>query len=379
MYNVDSDAAVGIPKEVRILPQYLKPRGYATGVIGKWHVGGELEPYRYNYPLHRGFDRFWGFMSATHDYFQPEVGSIARMTSYVSCGYSPVYDQERPVTRMNYLTEEITGQSIRFIEANQSRPFCLYMAHHCAHGPLQVPREVYERYAALGLSKPAAITRAMYEVLDRGIGRLLDTLDRLGLAENTLIIYSSDNGAGDGQNNGRLRGSKFNLMEGGIRVPLAMRWPARLPAGKLFVHPVINIDFLPTILAAAGIEVDPALDGVNLLPYLLGDRREPHGALYWKNPAEVGDYAIRRGDWKLVYSSMGQGLFNLREDPGELRDRRKSHAALAAELEKQYRAWDGGTRPPVSESFIREHWRGSRYLRQKENYQYSGPFGEREN
>jgi arylsulfatase A-like enzyme len=349
VYDVSGDSMVSFPREEKIAPQYFKELGYATAAIGKWHVGGELDEFKYNHPLNRGFDRFWGFMGATHDYWKADVGSGADTNGrYIECGYNPIFDQHTPVQSMDYLTREISKQGIDFIEANKDRPFFLYLTHHCAHVPLQVPRETYQKYKALGYGDNATTTRAMYDVLDGEIGKLLNKLDELKLTDNTLIIYSSDNGGGEpcSQLNWILRGGKFTLLEGGIRVPMLMRWPGKIPANKIVDFPVSNLDFLPTMAAACGQKPDRKFEGTNLLPFLMEPKEvSPHDALFWKLPPHTGEYAIRYGDWKLVYTSMGRGLFNLRDDISEMKDMRNAHPELVQKLERMYREWDRQNRP----------------------------------
>ncbi len=350
VYDVGGDAAFTWPRGQKILPQLLKEQGYATACIGKWHCGGDIPEWDYNHPLRRGFDRFWGFMGSTHDYWKAETGSGFNGAGYSSCGYQPIYDQYKVVERIEYLTTDITRQSVRFIEENRERPFFLYLAHHCNHVPIQSPKALYDTYKPLGLGDNTTSTRAMLEEMDRGIGEILDTLEKHGLERDTLVIYSSDNGGGErsGQVNGVFRGGKFTMMEGGIRVPTLMRWPGRIPANRVYNHPVWNLDFLPTILGALGVTPPEGTEGVNLLPHLAGKVREaPHEALFWKMPESEGDHAVRAGDRKLVFTSMGRGLYDPVSDPGETRDLRGAEPETASRLQALYDAWDRKNRPSL--------------------------------
>lgn len=380
IYDVMGDAGMGFPPGEKIMPQYLKELGYATGCFGKWHVGGDIPGYEYNRPLNKGFDRFWGFYGSTHDYWKSEPGSGFNSTGYHGCGHQPIHDQEDIVQKIKYLTYEITDRSLEFIEENKDRPFFLYIPHHCSHVPLQVPKEIYNEYEDLHYGPNATITRAMYEAMDEGIGKILDRLEQLGIADNTLIFFSSDNGGGDvcAQLSWIYRGGKFDLLEGGIRVPLMISWPARLPQNRICGDPVMNIDFLPTMLAAIGAPQDPKFEGLNLLPYLRGQKEIPDRPLFWKMPPGKGDYAVRQGDWKLVYTSRGRGLFNLREDPRELEDLSKAYPARVAQMEELYRQWDLKNIPPV---FTAEHRK--EFMRMEstdrldnESWQYSSTFGD---
>lgn len=348
VYDVGGDAAFTWPREQKILPQLLKEQGYATACIGKWHCGGDIAEWAYNHPLRRGFDRFWGFMGSTHDYWKAETGSGFNGAGYSSCGYQPIYDQDKVVDRIEYLTTDITRQSLRFIEDNRERPFFLYVAHHCNHVPIQSPRALYDEYKPLGLGDNTTSTRAMLEEMDRGIGQIMDVLEKHGIDRDTLMIYSSDNGGGErsGQVNGLFRGGKFTLLEGGIRVPVIMRWPGRIPANRVYDFPVWNLDFLPTIMGALGITSPEGAEGVNLLPHLAGKAKgRPHDTLFWKMPEREGDYAIREGDRKLVFTSMGRGLYDLAADPGETRDLRNAEPETARRLQALYEAWDKDNKP----------------------------------
>jgi arylsulfatase A-like enzyme len=289
-------------------------------------------------PTRRGFDRFYGWLDSTHDYWKANTG---RSHTHGPCGYAPLWDQETPVDSMDaYLTRELTEKALNFIDRHKDEPFFLYIAHHCSHVPLQVPGETHEKYSPLGSGENTITTRAMYEELDNSIGAVLDRLEQYGLRNNTIIIYQSDNGGGEpeAQLNWIYRGGKFTLLEGGIRVPTLISWPAGLPVNKTYGHPVINIDFLPTLLAAAGIETEKNFDGINLMPYLKGERKDvPHQELYWTTGR---GFAIRDGDWKLVFTSNGQGLYNLKDDPRELVDMRNELPDKAMQLKEKYDAWN---------------------------------------
>jgi len=380
MYDVMGDAGIGFPKDTRIMPEYFKALGYSTACFGKWHVGGDLPGYEYNLPLNRGFDRFWGFYGSTHDYWKPEPGSGFNTIGYNNCGHMPIHDQEKVVEKIRYLTYEITDRGLEFIEQNKDQPFLLYLPHHCSHVPLHVPKELHRQYVDLRYGPYATITRAMYEALDEGVGKILNKLDRLGIADNTLIFFTSDNGGGDvcAQLNYIYRGGKFNLLEGGIRAPMIISWPARLPQNRIFKAPAMNIDFLPTMLAAAEAPVIPQLEGMNLLPYLRGVQEIRERALFWKLPPEQGDYAVRQGDWKLVYTTVGRGLFNLKDDPQELNDLREQYPQKAAELEHLYREWNQKNVPPAFTEAHRKKFMSMDSTDELDNrpWNYSSTFGD---
>ena len=380
VYDVSGDAMFTWPKEQMILPQYFKQAGYRTALIGKWHCGGDVEEWAYNHPLERGFDRFWGFMGSTHDYFDARVGSGFNGAGYTSCGYNPVYDQRKPVDKLTYLTDDINREALQFVRDSKGSPFFLYLAHHTIHVPLQLPKAKYDEYAPLGYGKNTTITRATIDIMDEGIGKILDELEQQGTLENTLIIYSSDNGGGErsGGLNDIYRGGKFYGLEGGLRVPLLMSWPKHLPRGAVYGYPVCNIDFLPTALAAAGIAPQGELDGVNLLPFLRAENRfVPHSELFWRLPGD--SFAVRSGDWKLVYTKLGQGLFNLSNDPFEATDLRSQHPEIVARLQQAYDLWNKGNIPSLwTPEHSRKYYQRKKSDNPLENqvYRYSGNFGE---
>ena len=372
IYNVN-DPFQALPVNEKIAPQFFKEHGYITGLIGKWHLGGEY--FKEKFPIRRGFGRFYGWLDSTHDYWKANTG---RSHSYGACGYAPLYDQEDPVEKMDqYLTRQLTQKALEFIDENNDKPFFLYVAHHCAHVPLHVPEETYNKYNPVGLGENTITTRAMYEELDKSIGAILDRLEKYDIRNNTFIIFQSDNGGGEpeAQLNWIYRGGKFTLLEGGLRVPTAISWPAGIPGNKIYGYPVMNIDFLPTLLAAAGIQSDKEFDGVNLLPYLRGEIKElPHEQLFWS----TGRYlAVREGDWKLVFASNGQGLFNLAEDPSELTDLREKYPGKAKALKDSFNAWNRKNvkvQPTQDQlEFVRNRQMNAEEYRK--NWTYSSKFG----
>ncbi len=328
------------PSEVTIA-QRLKDAGYTTGLIGKWHQGEE-EPF---HPLNRGFGEFFGFLAGAHNYLQTDDGS-----------YGPIYRGRQRVEFTGHLTGVLAREAVSFIDRHQKEPFFLYLAFNAVHTPLQVPEAMEKKFAAIP-DRMRRICCAQTALLDEGVGTVLAKLDSAGLGENTLVFFLSDNGgaigkfAPNGALNTPLRGSKGDTWEGGIRVPFLVRWKGRLPAGKVYDHPVIQLDIHTTTLAVAGVAIKPEwkLDGVNLLPFLEGkERGAPHAALYWRFGEQM---AIRRGDWKLVRPDLAPDrqfgdiaqtpmLFNLAEDIGEKNDRAAQKPELVKELAADWERWN---------------------------------------
>ena len=338
----------GLPLEERTMADHLKGAGYRTALIGKWHLG--TAP-RYS-PLRRGFDEFFGFLGGAH--------------SYVNVGprVNPVYDGAEPARSITYLTDTLAARAVEFIGRNRAAPFFLYLAFNAVHTPLQAPEKYLSRFTHI----PDATRRtyaAMLSAMDDGIGRTLAALRDNGLDETTLVFFFSDNGGPltrqgwNGSSNTPLRGHKTQTWEGGIRVPFIIRWTGRVPAGRIDSRPIIQLDVLPTALAAAGIAVKPEwkLDGVNLLPFLTGAAHgAPHDALFWRLG---GAFAIRKGGWKLVKSPDGAAsddpakvtldgaeLFNLATDISEKSNVAPAHPDKVRELSAAWLQWKAQVATP---------------------------------
>lgn len=294
----------------------LRDAGYATGIFGKWHLGYEE---RYN-PVFQGFDRFRGFVSGNVDYFAHVDGA----------GYFDWWDGDRLFNERGYVTHLITRASVSFIEEHHDRPFVLYIAHQAPHFPFQGPDD--EPFRLIGRTgqagnrgEPEVVRRAyreMVEEMDKGIGEVVETLQRLGLDRNTLVVFLSDHGALEYGSNGDFRGYKGSVWEGGLRIPAIAWWPGRIHAGSTSQQPAITHDLMPTMLALAGVELpaDHILDGIDLSPILHGRELPADRTLFWQYE---GQAAVRDGAWKLVIDGVGEEgvfLFDLAGDPGETTD-----------------------------------------------------------
>ncbi len=312
------DDLMHIPLEEVTLAEALKPAGYVSASIGKWHVGGEGF-----WPEDQGFDENIG--GWTHgsppSYFYPYKNPDKDWNPSI-----PTLHGGKPG---EYLTDRLTDESIRFIETHRDKPFFLYLTHYAVHFPLQAPKELVQKYERKLAGKNSGIDptyAAMVENMDSNTGRVLDTLDRLGLTENTVVIFYSDNGGeGDATNNSPLRRDKSWLYEGGIRVPLIVKWPGRVEAGTVCHEPVIGSDLYPTISELAGEEARQGepLDGVSLVPLLEGADRLNRDALYWYYPhypkSKEPGAAIRKRNYKLIdfYDPPRMELYNLANDLSE--------------------------------------------------------------
>ena len=347
-----AENATVLPRDKVTVAEVLQDAGYATGFMGKWHLG---DPPTHG-PEQQGFDVNIGGYSAGHPewsggYYQPDN--------------NPHIDS----TRIGeYLTDYLARKASEFIRAHQDEPFYLQLAHYTPHGPLQVP----DARAAKYRTKPPAnghdnaAYAAMIESLDRSVGRILHTLAHLGLAENTLVIFTSDNGGHGGYHsiglaengftdNAPLKGGKGSFYEGGIRVPLLVRWPGRIPPGSASTEPVTSLDVYPTLLDAAGIPPpdDYVLDGRSLLPVLTGtDATLDRDALYWHFPGYLQAYepghwrttpvsVIRAGPWKLLtfYEDDRLELYHLGDDLSERHNLADERPVKRRQLHQQLTRW----------------------------------------
>jgi arylsulfatase A-like enzyme len=314
--------------DIVTIPEVLGPAGYVSACIGKWHLGGGPE----HSPTAQGFD----------------VSFDRSQAGYGGGHFSPPLTRRlNPGQPREYLTDRLTDEALRFVDANQDRSFFLYLAHHAVHTPLEAQEDLIAKYRNKpprgGHSNP--VYAAMIESADQSVGRVTAKLDELGLTQDTLVVFFSDNGGVGGYrelgvmggaitSNAPLRGGKGMLYEGGIRVPMIVRWPRRVRAGSRCRVPVIGLDFYPTFLEAAGIGARPArpLDGLSLVPLLRGADRLPRDAVFWHFPAYLEASqntwrttpagAVRQGDYKLqeFFEDGRVELYNLRDDIAEKRD-----------------------------------------------------------
>ncbi|MGE3842010.1 MAG: sulfatase [Vicinamibacterales bacterium] len=327
----------GLPVSGRSLPQLLKNGGYVTALIGKWHLG-----YRPEFSANaHGFDYFLGFKSGYSDYWQHTAGSDSPLTA-------DLFENERPVEIPGYLTDVFTERSVRFIEQNASRPFFIDVAYNAPHWPYQDPDRqsvAHDKARHLGPFDNPTNSRADYvkmvERVDRGVGQILATLDRLGLRQNTIVIFTNDNGGEWLSNGGPLFHHKGSVWEGGIRVPAIIRWPVLLRPGTVTSQVGITMDLAASLLAATGTSVprDARLDGINLFPILEGRATPVERTLFWRVPGQRPQQAVRSGDWKLVMDGGRALLFDLRTDVGERTNLIAKRPDVASQLRQTLTAW----------------------------------------
>lgn len=341
---------MGLPKSETTVASRMQQAGYATGGFGKWHLGAAA-PFQ---PNARGFDFFYGFRGGGHRYFDVDLN-----TRLHEGYYSTLERNGQPEPLEGYLTTRLTDEAIGFMGRQKDHPFFIYLAYNAPHGPLEAPDEYKEKYAHIADTK-RRIYAAMVHALDDEVGRIVESLDQLGLRENTIVYFLSDNGGPEHANssdNGPLRGGKGEVYEGGIRVPFIVSWPGRIPEETINEHPVMSIDLMRTSLELAGAPIDDTLEGVNLMPFLSGARSgAPHEALFWRMENGV-DYAVRSGSWKLAKArdQAGIQLYNVDDDISESRNLASEKPEVLGRLIALYEEWNAQNIPPFFPGYREYH------------------------
>jgi arylsulfatase A-like enzyme len=356
-FNPDGSPDHGLPLTETTMADRLKAAGYRTALFGKWHLGSADRLH----PMRRGFEEFYGFLGAAHSYVS--VTDIDVGTGLAD----PILDGLTPASSLTYLTDALGDRAAGYIKRHASEPFFLYLAFNAAHVPMEAPEKYLARFTNIA-DQERRTYAAMVSAMDDAIGKTLTALHNQKLEEKTLVVFLNDNGGPtmatttvNGSSNDPLRGSKRQTWEGGIRVAFAMSWKGHLDAGRVDRRPIIQLDVVPTALAAAGVVTSRSeFDGVDLLPFLKGTAKGmPHDALYWRFG---GMMAIRRGDWKLVKTRdgalvdvdpsklrdlSGAGLYNLSEDIGETRDLAAERPDKAKELSDLWQQWNSQLSKPL--------------------------------
>ena len=333
-----NDHELGLAATGTSLPALLKSNGYATALVGKWHLGWKTE----FGPNAHGFDEFYGFLSGAHDYYG---------ANSAGGGESDLYENTTPVAPNGYLTDELTRRAVNFITRHGADPFFLEVAYNAAHWPFEPPDRPPRNGEAprqLNQSPDDSVpaTRQDYvrmlERADEGVGQILRVLERRGIARNTLVIFTNDNGGEWLSRGAPLFHRKGTLWEGGIRVPLIMRWIGHLPAGRTSGQVAITMDLTATILAATGTTAPESYhpDGMNLLPMLRGDAPVRERQLFWRvSNANRQQRAVRSGRWKLLVDGGQLLLFDLRRDLGERHDLAAQQPGRVRELNRMLSEW----------------------------------------
>jgi arylsulfatase A-like enzyme len=340
-----TDRERGLPALGTSLPALLKTNGYATGLFGKWHLGSKPE----FGPNAHGFDEFYGFLGGAHSYYtnRAEIAGVGP-------GAPDLFENTAPVEATGYLTDEITRRAVRFITRHADGPFFLEVAYNAVHWPFQPPDRPpteAERRAGRPMRQmpddSVAATRQDYVQMlqraDEGVGEILAALDQRGVTNNTLVVFTNDNGGEWLSRNAPLFHRKATLWEGGIRVPLIMRWPGELPPGKVSGQVAITMDITASILAATDTRppADYRPDGIDLLPILRGQAPLLERRLFWRwTRPDRQQRAVRFGQWKLLVDASQLLLFDLGADPGERTDLAARRPDLVATLRRLLATWE---------------------------------------
>ena len=323
------DRKRGLRASPHSLPALLKTKGYATALIGKWHLGRRLE----FLPNAHGFGEFWGFLSGVVDYYSHSWRD----------GTPDLFHNREPVRHEGYLTDAITRQAVVFIEAHKDEPFFLEVSYNAPHWPFQPPDLAPDKRKRWPWESDGTRDdyRRMLERADAGIAQILEALDRLGLVGGALVVFASDNGGEWLSRNAPLFHRKYTVWEGGIRVPALMRWPGRLPAGRTTAQVGITMDLTATFLAAAGVERPASYrpEGIDLIPALTGNA-EIERTLFWRATPPFVQKAVRKGKWKLVRDHDHDLLFDLDRDLGERDDLARAEPAIIKELKAALATWE---------------------------------------
>lgn len=323
---------IGLSDNVVTMANVFQKNNYKTIAIGKWHLGATPS----DHPNRRGFDEFYGFLGGSRSYFPLDNPSKEQM----------LQQNGKRVNFKGYLTDVLGNRSVRFVEENKHRPFFMYLAYNAVHTPMEAKTEHLSKYKDHARPHLAAMTWS----LDENIGKLRKKLKELGLLDNTLIYFLSDNGGAHNNTSktGPLKGWKGNKFEGGHRVPFVVSWPSKIKSEQKFDGLTSSLDIFSTSLAAAQIKKDDTLilDGVNLLPYLTGKKSgDPHDRLYWR---KLEESAVRVGNYKLIHlEGYGSTMYNLSNDIGEMSNISSKDTILFNSLSSSLSQWSSNMAKPL--------------------------------
>ncbi|WP_197455062.1 sulfatase [Stieleria varia] len=371
----NEDPGTGLPATETTLAEMLHDRGYTTGIIGKWHLGGAAD----YHPFRHGFDEFFGFAHEGHYFVPPPYNDVTTMlrrkalpggltgrwtgknliyTTHMGHD-EPDYDANNPIVRggqpiveTEYLTDALTREAVSFIDRHDDKPFFLYLAYNAVHSPLQGKESDMERFAHIE-DIHRRIFAAMLSRLDDSVGQVLRQLKDSGIENNTLVVFMSDNGGPTREltsSNLPLRGEKGTMYEGGLRVPMLMRWPGMLSEGVTVDRPVSSLDLYPTAATLAGATVQQDLDGIDIFTTISDrDATVAPRELFWRQGHRA---ALRVGDWKIVSMNRQRSrstweLYNLSNDIAETEDLSTEHAERRSKMIQRWETLDAEMKPAL--------------------------------
>jgi arylsulfatase A-like enzyme len=347
----------GLPPSEITMAELVKKADYRTAVIGKWHLGFS----DFTFPLQRGFDYHYGFYEAFSLYAYEDDPNIVNhhhdwlfVDKYIwgpgRSGNCAIRRNNEVVIEKEYLTSKFAREATEFIESNKDEPFLLYVPFNAPHSPYQAPRSYYDQFDHVK-DENKRVYYAMIKALDDAVGSITAKVEELGLSENTMIFFLSDNGGATYEratDNFPLKGGKVTNFEGGINVPFMMQWKGKIPSGVVYDYPVMSTDIFATVAANSGIPLpnDRIIDGVDLIPHVTSDTlTAAHDALYWRSGYNL---AIRKGKWKLILNRKDRvhRLYNLHEDKSEKHNIYDDHPEVVAELNEALRKWSNTLSEP---------------------------------
>jgi len=348
-----NDIDQGIPLEEELISEALNKVGYNTLAIGKWHLGAHKD----QRPLKQGFDEHFGFLSGGHRYFPEEwiLNDITEIRSQNDGYRTKLLHNGKRVEEKEYLTDALSREAVNFIKRKRKEPFFIYLAYNAPHTPMQATEKYLKRFPDIK-DKKRKTYAAMVSAVDDGVGNVLDALEEMGITENTIVYFLSDNGGPEhknASNNGELRDGKGSLYEGGIRVPFAMQWPKKIKGGQVYDKPVISLDIFATASAYAGFIPKNQIDGVNIIPFLNGySDQSPHEYLFWRK-FDQQKIAVRNGNFKLVKeNSQKLELFNVNLDISE--EKPISNQQKFNKLSQKYELWLKKIKDPVFMGLLKD-------------------------
>lgn len=323
--NNDPDS-IGLAVTEKTIADYLKQEGYRTGLIGKWHLGEKPQ----FHPNVRGFDEFFGMLKGSSSYTSGKANNIERNGVKI------------PADELSYLTDEFGDQAVNFIKQNEEKPFFLFLSFNAPHTPMHARADYLEDAEADFETKQRAVNAAMTRSLDENVGKVMDQLRASGLEENTLVIFTNDNGGAMPYNaslNAPYSGTKGTFLEGGIHVPFVAQWPKEIEKGITYEEQIITLDIFPTAIAAAGGVPHENLDGKDLIPFISNRTNDiPHESLFWRL-GHAG--AVRKGNWKLIwFDDKPPRLHNLSNDVAEQNDLSSSEPEMVKSMLNEFHQWE---------------------------------------
>lgn len=331
------DSLVGLTHENPSIAQLLKKAGYETDLIGKWHLGYKPE----FSPMANGFDYFFGFHAGATDY-------ISHMNAR---GKPDLYENDQPIQKEGYITDVFMGKAIEIISKPHEKPFFLALTFNAPHWPWEAPGDKpYPDTMQWTSGGSPAIYAAMVKSLDDAVGKIVKTVDDLKLSDNTVIIFTSDNGGERYSDNGIYKGGKMELWEGGIREPAFIRWTGKIKENSITNQVTTTMDWTATILSAAGAEADAKfpLEGIDIMPMITGKQKEVDRTLYWRIFQRNQHKAMRDGKWKYFRDEKGnEYLFDLANDPGEKNNLKEKFQGIFQGLKNKYSEWEKTVLTPI--------------------------------